>query len=327
MSFLAYILGFLAACSNAGANTLQRAANREENNQDQEFSLQLIRNLLHQPLWFAGMACMTASFFLQAAGLGLGTLSGVEPLLVLELPMTMVASFVWLHEGIDRRAWVAVASMTASTIALIAFLGPGRGKTTGIPWWVWFVAIGLTGALVGGCYLMGVRWKDENKRSMILGIGTGACYGLAASLVKGMTEHFSSGGIAGVFEAWQLYAAIAVGAFAVWMHQNAVSAGKLVVAQPGVTLGDPYIAIIWGATVFGEPMRGGFWIALAVLSALALTVSSIVLSKSGSTDADQAGGNASGSADDTADEAGCGAAADSGAPIGWTAAERRPGRR
>jgi drug/metabolite transporter (DMT)-like permease len=304
MSFLAYILGFLAACSNAGANTLQRAANREEENQDEEFSLQLIRNLLHQPLWFAGMACMAGSFFLQAAGLGFGTLSGVEPLLVLELPLTMVASFLWLHEGIDRRAWIAVASMTASTIALIAFLGPGNGKTTGIPWWVWFVAIALTAALVGGCYVLGVRWKDENKRSMILGIGTGACYGLAASLVKGMTEHFSSGGIVGVFEAWQLYAAVVVGALAVWMHQNAVSAAKLVVAQPGVTLGDPYIAIIWGATVFGEPMRGGFWILLAVLAGLALTASSVVLSRSQSTDEDQAAGGTPDSADDKTDRDG-----------------------
>lgn len=292
VNFVAYILGFLAACSNASANTLQRAANRREDNQEQEFSIQLIKNLLHQPLWFAGIGCMAASFFLQATGLGLGTLAGVEPLLVLELPLTMVASRIWLHEGIDRRAWVAIASMTASTIALIAFLGPQGGHSKGIPWSVWLPAVALTAGVVVACYVAGVRWQDQSRRSAVLGIGTGVCYGLAASLMKGMTTQFSSGGIAGVFTSWELYAAVAVGAFAVWMHQNSVSAAKLVVAQPGVTLGDPYVSILWGATVFGESMRGGFWVILAVLSGVALTISAVALARSSSTDEERAAGQA-----------------------------------
>lgn len=291
MSFLAYVLGFLAACSNAGANTLQRAANKREDNEDEEFSFRLILNLLRDPLWFAAMACMAGSFFLQAAGLGFGTLAGVEPLLVLELPLTMVASRVWLHEGIDRRAWTAIAAMTASTIALIAFLGPGQGRTGGIPWWTWVVAIGVTLAVVAGCYVAGYRLSDDSKRAAVLGIGTGACYGLAASLIKGMTGQFSSGGIVAVLEAWQLYAAIVVGAFAVWMQQNAVSAAKLVVAQPGITLADPYVSILWGAAVFAEPMRGGFWVVLALLAGAGLTGSAILLSRSQSTDEDEAAGD------------------------------------
>lgn len=284
MSLLAYFLGFLAAGSNAAANILQRAANRKEDNQEVEFSLQLIRNLLHQPLWFAGIGAMTASFLLQATGLGLGTLAGVEPLLVLELPITMVASRIWLDEGIDRRAWIAIAAMTASTVALIAFLGPRGGHSSGIAWWTWLIALVASAGVVATCYWLGVHWSDETKRSAILGIGTGACYGLSASLVKGTTTQLAHGGVVGMFTSWQLYGAVLIGIFAVWMHQNAVSAARLVVAQPGVTLVDPYMSIVWGVAVFGETVRGGAWTVGAVLAGVVLSGSAVVLSRSRSTD-------------------------------------------
>ncbi|HET9076722.1 MAG TPA: DMT family transporter [Acidimicrobiales bacterium] len=278
MILLAYVLGFLAAAGNAGSNILQRAANRDQN-EDQQFSLQLIKNLLHTKKWFAGILCMAASFFLQAIGLGLGSLSAVEPLLVLELPMTMVAARLWLGAHLGRRGWVSIVGMTLSTIALIAFLGPGRGRANPASWYIYLLAIIATAGVVVTCYVLGVRWKDPNRRGAILGIGTGTAYGLAASLTKGMTEQFSSGGMAGVFTSWQLWSAIAVGAFAVWMHQNAVSSARLVVAQPGITLADPYLSIIWGAAVFAEPMRGGWWILPAIAAGVGMTVSAIELSR------------------------------------------------
>lgn len=287
MSFVAYILGFLAAVANAAANVLQRAANRGEN-KNQEFSLQMIKNLLQNRVWFLGLLAIAGSFFLQAAGLGFGTLAAVEPLLVLELPLTMIASRLWLGSDLDRRAWLAIIAMTGSTIALIAFLGPGRGHTNGVAWYVYFAAIVATVAVIGICFFLGKRWQDKARRSAILGIGTGAAYGLAAALTKGMTQQFSQGGIVGVFEAWQLYAAILAGAFAVWLHQNAVAAAQLVVAQPGVTLVDPYVSILWGAAVFSEPMRSGFWVVLALLAGAGLTASAIVLAKSSQTDEDNA---------------------------------------
>lgn len=278
VTLLAYLFGLLAAASNAGSNILQRAANRDQN-EDKQFSLQLIKNLLHTKKWFAGILCMTASFFLQATGLGLGSLSAVEPLLVLELPMTMVAAHIWLDSDLGRRGWAAIVGMTLSTIALIAFLAPGRGRANQADWMVYLLAGIGTVALIGACYALGKHWKDPAKRGAILGVGTGTAYGLAAALTKGMTEQFSSGGIAGVFESWQLWSAIAVGAFAVWIHQNAISSARLLVAQPGITLADPYLSIVWGAAVFAEPMRSGLWVLAALLAAAGMTVSAIELSR------------------------------------------------
>jgi hypothetical protein len=55
--------------------------------------------------------------------------------------------------------------------------------------------------------------------------------------------------------AWQLYAAAAVGLLAFWMDQNAVNAGRLAAAQPGITLGDPVVSIAWGVTVGPEDLH------------------------------------------------------------------------
>lgn len=282
MIFLAYLCGLLAATGNAAANVLQRAANRSED-ADREFSWQLVTDLLHKPVWFAGIGCMAASFCLQAAGLGLGSLAAVEPLLVLELPLTLVASRLWLGGRLDRRAWLSIIVMSAATIGLIAALGPTKGKTSGISWFTYAIALAVTVTALAVFYGLGRRTTNPAHRAAILGVGTGTGYGLAASLMKGMTGQFSSGGFAGVFTAWQLYAGVAAGVFAVWMNQNAVGAGRLVIAQPGVTLTDPCISVAWGAAVYSESIRGGLWIIPELAAAVIMTLAAVALSKASDT--------------------------------------------
>jgi hypothetical protein len=64
------------------------------------------------------------------------------------------------------------------------------------------------------------------------------------------------------------------------MNQNAINAGRLAAAQPGVTLADPYVSIIWGAVVFHEAMRAGFWVVAAIISGVAMSVGAIILARS-----------------------------------------------
>jgi hypothetical protein len=86
-----------------------------------------------------------------------------------------------------------------------------------------------------------------------------------------------------VLTAWQLYAAAAAGLLAFWMDQNAVNAGRLAAAQPGITLGDPCVSIAWGVTVFHETTRGGGWLAAAVVCGVAMGGAAVVLARSPAT--------------------------------------------
>jgi hypothetical protein len=91
---LTYGLAVLAACANAVSSVLQRKANKRVP-QRENMSLRQIWRLLHQPVWFGGILAITAGFLLQATALGTGQLSAVEPVLVLELPFTLILAS-WL---------------------------------------------------------------------------------------------------------------------------------------------------------------------------------------------------------------------------------------
>ncbi|PAK26256.1 hypothetical protein CJD44_11285 [Streptomyces sp. alain-838] len=65
-----------------------------------------------------------------------------------------------------------------------------------------------------------------------------------------------------------------------FLLQSAVHAGPLLAAQPGLSLGDPVLSILWGTLVFGEEVQGGLFIAVAALAAAAVGTSVLVLARS-----------------------------------------------
>ena len=148
MIVVAYLCGCLAAAANAATNVMQRSANRDISDRLQ-FSLALVKSLLRRPLWLASIVTMLSSFVLHAAGLGLGTLAAIEPLLVLELPLTLIGARFFLGSRLGRREWSAIAVMTAGTCGLIGFLGPSGDQAAGIGGLVWLVAIAVTAVPVG----------------------------------------------------------------------------------------------------------------------------------------------------------------------------------
>jgi hypothetical protein len=88
---LSCLLAVLATCANATLSVLQHNANRELP-RSENLSWRLVRSLLHEPVWFAGILAITVGFLLQAAALGNGQLATVEPVLVLELSATMIVA-------------------------------------------------------------------------------------------------------------------------------------------------------------------------------------------------------------------------------------------
>jgi hypothetical protein len=94
-----------------------------------------------------------------------------------------------------------------------------------------------------------------------------------------MTTAFSRG-FGALFTTWQLYAMIATGGLAMFLLQSAMNAGRLVAAQPGLTLTDPIVSILWGILVFHERVRGGLYIILALLSGLTMAGAVIALAGS-----------------------------------------------
>ena len=284
---LTYLLAVLAACMNATSSVLQRKANRRVP-QKQNLSVKLIISLFHQPVWFGGVLAVFAGFLLQATALGMGQLTVVEPILVLELPATLILGSRVFGTRLGRREWAVTAAMTAGLAGLLYFLSPSAGRTAAVPWYVWLTGIGINLALIGALVAwarrgLGGRGGDGTAgspfRAAVLGTAAGSAFGLTAALMKGMTTTFSQG-IGVLVVSWPLYGMIAAGVLGMFLLQLAMNAGRLIAAQPGITLSDPIVSILWGLLAFQEKARGGWFIALAVVSGLVMAAAVVSLAKS-----------------------------------------------
>lgn len=275
---LSPFLAVLASIANGLASVLQRKAARDQP-VSENLSLRLMWHLLHRPAWFAGILAVIVGFLLQAVALGKGRISVVEPVLVLELPATLMIAGLVFRSRLNLREWGAAAAMTAGLAALLFALSPSGGSSADVPWQRWLTAVGLNLGLVAVGVLWAVSVPAGARRAAILGAATGCTFGLTAALIKGMTVA-AQDGFAALFTSWELYAMIVAGFGAMFLLQSAMNAGRLLATQPGLTLADPVISILWGIFVFKEQARGGWYVVLAVAGAALVTASVIALARS-----------------------------------------------
>ena len=249
---LKYVLAVLAAGANAASSVLQRKANRQAS-QREDLSLRLIWSLAHQPVWFGGVLAVIAGFLLQATALGDGQLSVVEPVLVLELPATLILASRVFGARLHRREWGSAAAMTAGLAGLLYFLSPSGGRTENVRWYTWIIAMGVNLAFVAALVAWGRRGpagrdggggKSSALQAAVLAVAAGSTFGLTAALMKGMTNSYARG-FSALFTSWQLYGMIAAGVLGMFLVQFAFNAGRLIAAQPGLTLSDPVVSILW----------------------------------------------------------------------------------
>jgi hypothetical protein len=95
-----------------------------------------------------------------------------------------------------------------------------------------------------------------------------------------MTDALAAGGFVEVLTTWQTYLLIPVAPIAFWTLQSGLRAGRLLASQPGLTLGNPVLAFLWGTGLLGEEVAGGAWIWGGLVGAALLTVGVFLLARS-----------------------------------------------
>lgn len=281
---ISYAAAFFAAAANATSNVLNRKASRDEP-ASVRFRLRLLLNLARRRIWLLSVLMMLTGFLLSATALGTGQLAMVQPIIALELPMTLIGGSWFLGGRLGAREWRAAAAMTGGVIGILVVLDPRAGRSGDVAPASLILGSAANGAAVVATFLAArylaprSRWGAAGQAAL-LGVSCGLCFGLAAAYTKELTRDFAAGGLSGVVTSWALYAAIAAGLGATWLLQNAYHAGRLAAAQPGVTLTDPLISMAWGILVFGERVRGPAFFGIAVLPLLLLAFGVLQLSRS-----------------------------------------------
>ncbi|WP_141585697.1 DMT family transporter [Actinomadura sp. WMMA1423] len=273
---IAVVLGLLAAASNALASVLQRRATEAAPEAD-AFKPSLIIDLLRQPLWLGGVGALIAAFLLQAAALSQAGLALVQPLLAAELPFTMIIIASLPPRGLHRVPWTGVVALTAGLAGFLIAAAPSGGRNmpgTG----EWLVA---TVATVGcAAALVAVAWPMRGPvRGVLLGVTTSLGFALTAAFMRTATREFPAG-IGAVLTSWELYAMAAAGVTSLFLLQNALQSGSLVVVQPALTVTDPVASILLGIGLFGEHLRAGMWIIMEAAGILLVLVGSVLIARS-----------------------------------------------
>lgn len=285
----------ISALLNASASVLQRRSAKAEP-ESAAFSLRMFVDLMRRPGWILGIAAMISGFLLHGISISLSRIALVQPLLVAELPFTLILASWVFRLRIPRGEWLAICLQSAGLGAFVGCLAPTGGRPDQVPITMWALAIGATVAGVAVLVLLGYRGRHEH-RAALLGVATGGAFGLNSSLIAGVGAVVSHGG--NLFLTWQTYGVAVVGPVSFFLLQNALSAGNLVASQPGFTLTNPLVSVAWGLAVFGEQARSGVFLVGTLIGAVLIVAGTIVLSRSHLLDP-----SAAGREDQTGDQSG-----------------------
>lgn len=275
LTLLTVLSAVLAAATNAVSSVLQRVADRREAASD-DTGVEALTHLLRQPVWLLGIAAVTVAFGLQAVALSIGAVSQVQPLMALELPITLLLASRVFHRHLCRRDWEAIVAMAAGMSVFLFALRPTAGHPGSVGRWGWVLGAGLGAVVVAGLALTG-RLLGSAHGAASFGIGSGVCFALTAVF---MSAALAEGWGWAILTRWQTYLVLVAGITAMLLLQLGLQAGTLVAVQPGVTLADPVVAIALGVTIFGEQVRVGGWLVLELAGAGAVCWGAFVLSRS-----------------------------------------------
>ncbi|MFJ4921491.1 DMT family transporter [Streptomyces sp. NPDC088725] len=275
---ISVLFAVLTAISNGSASVLQRrAASIVPDKEAMHFSL--IRHLVRQKVWLAGICMVVVAAVCQAVALATGPIAVVQPIFVIELPTTLLmASYVFGHP-LPRGAWFGVAAVTSGLALGMASAAPGGGTET-VNGTAWIPALIITVLFEAGI----ISWAQRacgNLRAALFALAAACGYALTAALMKDAVARLEDGdGVVALFSSWQLYGTAVAGVGALFLLQNALQAGALVASQPMLTLGDALISITYGVTLFSEHLRTGWWLLPELLAVALITAGCIELARS-----------------------------------------------
>ncbi|MEU9982359.1 DMT family transporter [Streptomyces sp. NPDC050856] len=255
---LAVLFAVLTAVGNATGTVLQRIAARRVPPGD-AFSVRLVPHLLRSWAWLGGIAVIVVAAVCQAVALALGTLSLVQPILVTELPFTLLIAAAISRRRLPTTGWVAALLIAAGLGLALAAAAPDEGHAR-VPAAVWVWTLLATGGAMTAGVLAALARPRGKARAALFGSASAIGYGLTATLMKFAVDTFERDGLGAFLACWQTYGFVAAGACALFLLANAMESGPLVASQPALTLGEALVSVALGIAVYGDRLRAGWWL-------------------------------------------------------------------
>jgi drug/metabolite transporter (DMT)-like permease len=272
---MAVCLGLVAAALFGAASVLEERSTKQVPRRP-ALSPQLLADLVRRPLFLAAIGVNVAGCGLQIAALHFGSLTLIQPLLVLSLLFAVViASVAIRRRPPDAVLLAGVACCAVGIGGFLAVARPHGGTSTAGPAAVLPLVAGLA-AVLAGC-LAAARWGPAGLRPLWLAAGCGADFGVNALLLKIVPATLPAG-FGDPLRQWPLYLMVIVTPVGFLLNQNAFQAGTLIApALAVITTADPVVSMAAGVAFLHEKI-GAAPPELAIEGlALAVTIAGIIV--------------------------------------------------
>ncbi len=275
---LCVIFALLTAASNASAAVLQRKAAAQVP-PERSMHVSLVADLIKRRVWLVGIGLVIVAALCQAAALAFGPIALVQPIFIIELPVTLVLATLAMRNrrALHQLPWAAIITTTVALGAGLAIASPSGATDAaqGTSWIIVLIATaGFEALLITAA--LGVHGEP---RAALLGLAAACGYALTAALMKNAMADLNAGAVE-FFTSWHIYATAAAGVGALFLLQNALQAGSLVASQPMLTVGDALISISYGVILFSEELRVGWWLLPEIVALAAIILGCVQITKS-----------------------------------------------
>ena len=270
---MAYALAILAALAFAFGTVLQQKGTLQTSSAEDD--PRFLIEILHKPVWLAGMIAQVAGWILQAMALDRGPLVVVQCLTAISLVIALPLG-IWLtKQHIGRREWLGALAVLAG-IMIFLWAGAPSGGTNHPGASLWWEACLGTLVLVVVLAAVGTRMKGASK-ALLFGSAAGFGFGLQAAVTKTFVDELGHG-VFSLLADWSVYVLVISALVGFVLQQGSLKTGVLAPAMASSNAVTLFASVILGIAVYGERLSasGGGHVASAAVG-LAIAIVGIVL--------------------------------------------------
>ena len=215
--------------------------------------LLVLLQLLRSPRWLAGSSIGLVAWLLHAVALNLGTLSLVQPLILLGVVLAVVVRSTFDRRWPAAREVAGVVVTIASLMAVVSVADTSHaGREAPAGWTLLVAATGVTVALIV------TRFANQLPRrgiaAFVLGVTAGMLFGITACLMKVVGAAISDHGFLGFLATWSPWVLLVCALLAMSLNQRAYQLSRLSHSMPVLNVTSVLLSILLGAFLFDESL-------------------------------------------------------------------------
>lgn len=234
----------------------------------------LLISLARQPRWIIGVLIAAGSVVIQGLALAFGPLTLVQPLAATDVLFALPLIARRNRRPLTGQDAAGAFIVAAGTAVFLTVSPPvsGRGAPGLTSWLPVIVAVAV---VTTGSALAAIRGGGHS-RVVWLAAAAGCLYGLMDALTKSTVDILTAKEMS-LLATWEPYALLVAAVCGALFGQSAFSSGPLSLSLPVIDAVEPVVAVVIGATVFGERLASSPALQSVQLAGGALAVTGIVV--------------------------------------------------